>query len=65
VTVELLLALGAEYEQNTPTGWMKAWGSDAAYRRVQSLARNVRDPILGYRGRGAFTNPYIDPRPNM
>ena len=61
LTVELLLALDTEYEQDTPTGWMRPWGSDAAYRRVQSLAGNVRDPIQGYRGSEAFTIPYIDP----
>ena len=44
-TVELLLALDAEYEQDTPTAWTRRWASDAAYRRVQSLAGNVRDPI--------------------
>ena len=65
LTVELLLALGAEYVQDTPTGGMRPWGSDAAYRLEQSLARNVRDPIQGYRGSEAFTNPYIDPTLQM
>ena len=64
-TVELLLALHAEYEQDTPTGWMRPWGSDAAFRLVQSLAGNVSDPIQGYRGSEAFTNPYIDPTLQM
>jgi hypothetical protein len=63
LTVVLLLALDTEYEQDTPTGWMRPWGSDAAYRRVQSLAGNVRDSIQGYRGSEAFTIPYIDPTP--
>ena len=29
LTVELLLALDAEFEQDTPTGRMKPWASDA------------------------------------
>ena len=62
-TVELLLALDAEYEQDTPTAWTRPWASDAAYRRVQSLAGNVRDPIQAYRGYGAFVILYIDPTP--
>ena len=41
--------------------WTRLWGSDAAYRRVQILAGNVRDPVQGYRGSEAFTILYIDP----
>jgi hypothetical protein len=32
----------------------KPWGRDTAYRRVRSLAGNVRDPIQGFRGSEAF-----------
>ena len=35
----------------------RPWGSDAAYRRVQSLAGNVRDPIQGYRPRKHSEEP--------
>jgi hypothetical protein len=45
-----------------PKGWTGRWASDGAYRRVQSQAGNVRDPIQGCRGSEAFTIPYIDPR---
>jgi hypothetical protein len=45
LTVKLLLALDAGYEQDTPTAWTRPWGSEAAYRRVQSHAGNVCDPI--------------------
>ena len=61
LTVELLLALDAEYEQDTPTAWTRPSGSDAAYRRVQGFAGDVRDLIRGYRGGEAFTIPYTDP----
>ena len=43
--VVLLLALGAEYEQDTPRAWTGPWGGGAAYRRARSLAGNVREPI--------------------
>jgi hypothetical protein len=63
LTVELLLALDAEYEQDTPTAWTRSWRSDAAYRRGQCLARCVRDLIQGYRSNDAFTILYIEPTP--
>jgi hypothetical protein len=44
-TVVSLLAPGAEYEQDTTRAWMRPWGGAAAYRRVQSLQGDVRDPI--------------------
>src|SRR5215210_2663894 len=44
-----------------PTAWTRPWGSDAAYRRVQSLAENVRGPIQVYRGSETLTIPYFDP----
>ena len=43
--------------------WTRPWGSDAAYRRVQSLAGDVRDLIRGFRGGEAFSIPYIEPTP--
>ena len=43
--------------------WTRHWAIDAAYRQVQSLAGNVRDPIQGYRGSEALTIAYIDPIP--
>jgi hypothetical protein len=61
LTVELLLALDAGYEQDTPTAWTRPWATEGAYRRVQSLAGNVRDLIHGYRGSEAFTILYIEP----
>jgi hypothetical protein len=36
LTIVLLLALDTEYDQDTPTGWMRPWGSDAAYRRCKA-----------------------------
>jgi hypothetical protein len=37
-TVVLLLALGAEYEQDTTRALPRPWGGGAAYRRARSLA---------------------------
>jgi hypothetical protein len=46
-----------------PRGWIRPWGSDAAYRRVQSHAGNARDRIRVYRASEAFIIPYIDSTP--
>ena len=45
LTVDLLLALDAEYEQDTPTAWTRPWANDGAHRRVQSFAGTVHVPI--------------------